>query len=159
MQLDRELHRLGVTVINQEKLAQRLHYNKLDDFLAAIGRNEITPRRFAVAIQEELPSKVIEIAKSNALKPATQRTANADITDALFNLNGKAVYDITVGGVNNLMTRIAKCCNPAPGDAIVGYVTRDRGITIHREDCAFMLKIIESRKNRKLTAQWGEQPR
>ena len=144
VQLDRELHRLGVTVINQEKLAQRLHYNKLDDFLAAIGRNEITPRRFAVAIQEELPSKVIEIAKSNALKPATQRTANADIT---------------VGGVNNLMTRIAKCCNPAPGDAIVGYVTRDRGITIHREDCAFMLKIIESRKNRKLTAQWGEQPR
>ena len=140
-QLDRELHRLGVTAINQEKLAQRLHFNKLEDFLAAIGRNEITQRRIAVAIQEELPTKVIEIAKPNVFKPATQRTAKADIS---------------VGGVNNLMTRIAKCCNPVPGDAIVGYVTRDRGITIHREDCAFMLRMAESRHNRKLTAQWGE---
>jgi GTP pyrophosphokinase len=139
-QLDRELHRLGVTAINQEKLAQRLHYNKLEDFLAAIGRNEITPRRIAVAIQEELPTKVIEAAKPNVFRPAAQRTAKADIT---------------VGGVNNLMTRIAKCCNPAPGDAIVGYVTRDRGITIHREDCAFMLRLMESRRDRKLTAQWG----
>jgi GTP pyrophosphokinase len=139
-QLDRELHRLGITSINQEKLAQRLHYNKLEDFLAAIGRNEITPRRIAVAIQEELPTKVIEAAKPNVFRPATQRTAKADIT---------------VGGVNNLMTRIAKCCNPVAGDAIVGYVTRDRGITIHREDCAFMLRLTESRRDRKLTAQWG----
>jgi GTP pyrophosphokinase len=141
-QLDRELHRFGITSINQEKLAQRLHFNKLEDFLAAIGRNEITLRRIAVAIQEELPTKVIEIAKPNVYKPATERTAKADIT---------------VGGVNNLMTRMAKCCNPVPGDAIVGYVTRDRGITIHRQDCAFMLRLIESRRDRKLTAQWGEQ--
>ena len=140
-QLDRELHRLGVTTINQEKLAQRLHYNKLEDFLAAIGRNEITTRRIAVAIQEELPAKNIGIAKPGPIKPLTRHTAKADIT---------------VGGVNNLMTRIAKCCNPVPGDAIVGYITRDRGITIHREDCAFMLRMTESRKDRRLTAQWSE---
>ncbi|MDO8413307.1 MAG: bifunctional (p)ppGpp synthetase/guanosine-3',5'-bis(diphosphate) 3'-pyrophosphohydrolase [Gallionellaceae bacterium] len=139
-QLDRELHRLGIITINQEKIAQRLHYNKLEDFLAAIGRNEITPRRIAVTIQQELPSKVIEAAKPNIFKSATQRISKADIT---------------VGGVNNLMTRIAKCCGPVKGDAIVGYVTRDRGITIHREDCAFMLHLLESRRERKLTAQWG----
>jgi GTP pyrophosphokinase len=139
-QLDRELHRLGITSINQEKLAQRLRFNKLEDFLAAIGRNTVTQRRIAVAIQEELPNKVIALAKPKMLKPATERTSQADIT---------------VGGVNNLMTRIAKCCNPAPGDAIVGYVTRDRGITIHREDCSFMLRLTESRRERKLTAQWG----
>ena len=139
VQLDRELHRLGITSINQEKLAQRLHFNKLNNFLAAIGRNEITQRRIAVAIQEELPTKMIEASKPNIFRPATQRTSNADIT---------------VGGVNNLMTRIAKCCNPVPGDAIVGYVTRDRGITIHRKDCAFMLHLMESRRDRKLTAQW-----
>jgi GTP pyrophosphokinase len=140
-QLDKELHRLGVTAINQEKLAQRLHYNKLDDLLAAIGRNEITTHRIAVAIQEELPTKVIEIAKPKIFRPATER---------------KSKTDITVGGVNNLMTRLAKCCSPAQGDAIVGYVTRDRGITIHREDCAFMLRMTESRRDRKLTAQWSE---
>ena len=139
-QLDRELHRLGITTINQEKLAQRLHYNTLEDFLAAIGRNEVTQRRIAVAIQEELPTKVMEAAKPKTFMPATGRTSKADIT---------------VGGVNNLMTRIAKCCNPIRGDVIVGYVTRDRGITIHREDCAFMLHLTESRRDRKLTAQWG----
>ena len=150
VQLDRELHRLGITSINQEKIAQRLHFNKLEDFLAAIGRNEITQRRIAVAIQEELPTKVIETAKPKVfrvpgqmffVRPATQRASTADIT---------------VGGVNNLMTRIAKCCKPVPPDVIVGYVTRDRGITIHRKDCAFMLRLTESRRDRKLTAQWGE---
>ncbi|KXS33346.1 MAG: RelA/SpoT family protein [Candidatus Gallionella acididurans] len=140
-QLDRELHRLGITSINQEKIAQRLHFNKLEDFLAAIGRNEITQRRIAVAIQEELPGRTIGIAAPRAFKPAAPR---------------KPTADITVGGVNNLMTRIAKCCKPAPPDAIVGYVTRDRGITIHREDCPFMLRLAESRRERKLTAQWGE---
>jgi len=141
-QLDRELHRLGITSINQEKLAQRMHFNKLDDLLAAIGRNEVTQRRIAVAIQEELPAKVIALAKPKVFRPTNERTSQADIT---------------VGGVNNLMTRIAKCCNPAPGDEIVGYVTRDRGITIHREDCPFMLRLTESRRERMLTAQWGEQ--
>jgi GTP pyrophosphokinase len=141
VQLDRDLHRLGVTSINQEKLAQRLHFNRLDDLLAAIGRNEITSHRIAVAIQEELPTKVIEGLKPNTYKPAAQRAQKSDIT---------------VGGVNNLMTRLARCCNPVQGEAIVGYVTRDRGITIHREDCPFMLKMVESRKDRRLTAQWEE---
>ena len=140
-QLDKELHRLGVTAINQEKLAQRLHFNKLDDLLAALGRNEITTHRIAIAIQEEFPTRVIEIAKPKVFRPATERKSKADIT---------------VGGVNNLMTRLAKCCSPAQGDAIVGYVTRDRGITIHREDCAFMLRMAEARSDRKLTAQWSE---
>ncbi len=138
-QLDRELHRLGITSINQEKLAQRLHFNKPDDFLAAIGRNEITMRRIAIAIKEELPTKPIETAKQKIFRPATDRTAKADIT---------------VGGVNNLMTRIGKCCKPAPGDEIIGYVTRDRGITIHREDCAYMLRLAENRRDRMLTARW-----
>ena len=85
---------------------------------------------------------MIALAKPKALRPASELTPHADIT---------------VGGVNNLMTRFAKCCNPAPGDAIVGYVTRDRGITIHRENCPFMQRLAENRRDRKLTAQWGEQ--
>ena len=140
-QLDRELHRLGITSINQEKLAQRLHFNKLEDFLAAIGRNEVTQRRIAVAIREEHPAKLAEPATPKAYRPAAQHSSKTDIT---------------VGGVNNLMTRIAKCCNPSQGDAIVAYVTRDRGITIHRDDCAFMLRMTENRSDRKLTAQWSE---
>ncbi len=139
-QLDRDLHRLGIISTNQEKIAQRLHFNKLEDFLAAIGRGEVTQRRIALAIREELPARVIETPKP-APSPGAERAATADIT---------------VGGVGNLMTRIAKCCKPMPPDSIVGYVTRDRGITIHRQDCVFMLHLTENRRDRMLSAQWGE---
>ncbi len=108
--LDRELHRLGVTDINQEKLAQRLRFNKLDELLAELGRGEITPRRVATAIQKEQPAKVIA-PKPAAAAPTTQ---HASATGVL------------IEGVNNLMIRMAKCCKPEPAEEIVGYVTRDR---------------------------------
>ncbi len=139
VQMDRELHRHGVTSVNQEKLAQRLHFNKLDDLLAALGRNEITLRRIAVALQEELPNKVISIVKP-VFRPAAERSS---------------ATGILIEGVGNLMTRMAKCCNPKPPDAITGYITRERGITIHRSDCAFVLRM--TRVERLLEARWSEQ--
>jgi GTP pyrophosphokinase len=138
-QLDRELHRLGVISVNQEKIAQRLHFNKLEDFLAAIGRNEVTQHQIVVAIQEEMPGK------SEENKPVQLRTA-APVA---------APKGVLVGGVGNLMTRTAQCCHPEPPDVIVGYVTRDRGITLHRKDCPAMLRLPENRRDRMLEAQWG----
>lgn len=138
-QLDKELHRLGVISVNQEKIAQRLHFNKLEDFLAAIGRNEVTQHQIVVAIQEEMPGK------SEENKPVQLRTA-APVA---------APKGVLVGGVGNLMTRTAQCCHPEPPDVIVGYVTRDRGITLHRKDCPAMLRLPENRRDRMLEAQWG----
>ena len=131
--LDRELHRIGVTDINQEKLAQKLRYNKLDDLLAALGRGDITPRRASLAIAQETP--------------APRNTAS----QAVHMQNG----NVLIEGVGNLMIRTAKCCHPAKPDAIVGYVTRDRGITIHRRDCPFMQRIPEDREDRLLDARWA----
>ncbi len=150
VQMDRELHRHGVTSVNQEKLAQRLHFNKPDDLLAALGRNEITLRRIAVALQEELPNKVISIIKPvfrapgqmSLVRPAAERSSSTGIL---------------IEGVGNLMTRMAKCCNPKPPDAIAAYVTRDRGITIHRQDCSFVLRMSENKNDRLLDAKWSEQ--
>jgi GTP pyrophosphokinase len=58
--------------------------------------------------------------------------------------------------VGNLLTKFAKCCKPEAPAPIVGYVTRDRGITIHRQDCAAMLRMPEERKDRVLDARWGD---
>ncbi len=138
-QLDKELHRLGVTSVNQEKVAQRLHFNKLEDFLAAIGRNEVTQHQIVSAIQEEIPGRVEEN------KPVPVRTVVAST----------APTGVLVGGVGNLMTKTAQCCHPVPPDVIVGYVTRDRGITLHRKDCPAMLRLPENRRDRMLEAQWG----
>jgi len=139
-QLERELHRLGVTSVNHEKIAQRLNFNKLEDFLAAIGRGDVTPRQIVVAIQDEMPGKPEAIAKPLVSKPSSTPASASGIL---------------IEGVGNLLTKMAKCCKPAPPDTIVGYVTRDRGVTIHRKDCAAMLRLPENRSDRILSAQWG----
>ena len=139
-QLDRELHRLGVTSVNQEKVAQKLNFNKLEDFLAAIGRGEVTQYQIAQAIQQEAPAKAEEPTETLVPKPASSHQSTAGIL---------------VEGVGNLLTSMAKCCKPAPPDSIVGYVTRGRGVTIHRQSCAFMQRLPENRSDRLLSAQWG----
>ncbi|HEY6094248.1 MAG TPA: GTP diphosphokinase [Gallionellaceae bacterium] len=138
--LDKELHRLGVIAINQEKLAQRLHFNKLDDLLAAIGRGDLTSRQLAGAIQDELPAK-----PEPEIKPQPARAGSKQ----------SATGGILIEGVGNLLTKMAKCCKPAPPDAIVGYITREHGVTIHRQDCAAMTRLPDSRRDRLLSAQWG----
>jgi GTP pyrophosphokinase len=133
--LDRELHRVGVTDINQEKLAQKLRFNKLDDLLAALGRGDITPRRVSLAIAQDAPA------------PAPRSSASQTLPTASGN--------VLIEGVGNLMIRTARCCHPAKPDAIIGYVTRDRGITIHRRDCPFMQRVPEEREDRLLEARWA----
>jgi GTP pyrophosphokinase len=139
-QLDRELHRLGITSINQEKIAQKLNFNKLEDLLAAIGRGEVSMHQIASVVQESLPAKAEVIIKPLPIKPSVSKATASGIL---------------VEGVGNLLTKMAKCCKPAPPDAIVGYVTRDRGVTIHRKDCSAMLRTPEGRQDRVLSAQWG----
>ena len=136
---ERELQRLGVSTVNQEKVAQRLHFHKLEELLAALGRGEITPRRTGLAILQEVPAKPT-IPRFVSHKPAAQRASSTDVL---------------IEGVDNLMIKLAKCCNPEKPDAIIGYVTRDRGITLHRQGCAFMQRVPEDKRERMLNAVWA----
>ncbi|HLP97976.1 MAG TPA: bifunctional (p)ppGpp synthetase/guanosine-3',5'-bis(diphosphate) 3'-pyrophosphohydrolase [Sideroxyarcus sp.] len=136
--LDRELHRLGVTDLNQEKLAQRLRFNKLDELLAAIGRDEIKQHRIATAVRLEAPTKVILPAKVVTQKHAAARTSSTGVL---------------IEGVGGLTVRMAKCCKPESPDRIVGYTTRF-GITLHREDCSFVQRMPQDKRDRLLEAAW-----
>ena len=138
--LERELHRAGISSINQEKLAQKLHYNRLEDLLAAIGRGDVSEHQIALVIQEVTPSKPVE-----ALPVFTAKRMHAT----------RAPSGIVVEGVGNLLTSLAKCCKPAPPDVIVGYITRERGVTIHRQTCTFVTRLPEERRSRLLRAHWG----
>jgi GTP pyrophosphokinase len=139
--LDRELHRAGVGAVNQEKIAQKLHFEKLEDFLAAIGRGDVGAHQIALAVQEdavprpEAAIKRLTVGRINAIQSQT---------------------GVLIEGVGNLQTSSAKCCKPVPPDAIVGYLTRDHGVTIHRRTCTFIVRLPELRRNRLLGAQWGE---
>ncbi|MFL9710402.1 RelA/SpoT family protein [Methylobacillus sp. Pita1] len=138
LRLDKELHRLGAVDVNLEKISQKLHFPKLEELLAAIGRGEVGEHQITQAVQSELPAKSEQ--------------------DVPFLLKSKSDTDssgVLVEGVGNLMTYMAKCCKPAPPDAIIGYVTRGRGVTIHRQACPFIKRLPEEKHGRLLATQWG----
>lgn len=136
--LDKELHRLGAIDINLEKISQKLHYPKLEELLAAIGRGEVGEHQITQAVQSELPAKLEQ-----------------DVPFLLKSGSDTDSSGVLVEGVGNLMTYMAKCCKPAPPDAIVGYVTRGRGVTIHRQACPFIKRLPEEKNDRLLATQWG----
>ncbi|MDR3390486.1 MAG: bifunctional (p)ppGpp synthetase/guanosine-3',5'-bis(diphosphate) 3'-pyrophosphohydrolase [Sulfuriferula sp.] len=139
--LDREVRRLGVSDVNLEKLAAKLGEPKGDEFMAAIGRGDITAHQLADAIQAQLaPVPVVEPVKRNV-----RSAAKADGSEIL------------IEGVGNLPVTLARCCQPAPPAPIVGYATQGRGVTIHRRDCPNVLRVTGEREARLLSASWGEE--
>ncbi|WP_051901431.1 RelA/SpoT family protein [Methylotenera sp. L2L1] len=137
--LDKELHRSGVGAVNQEKIAQKLHFTKLEDCLNAIGRGDVSEHQIATAIQEVMNPKPVEKVSHVAVrKMPAQLTAT----------------EVTIEGIDNLQTNMAKCCKPVFPEPIVGYVTCDRGVTIHRQACTFIRRLGDERQDRLLNAQW-----
>jgi GTP pyrophosphokinase len=130
--LDKELRRLGIKT-ERLTLAGLFNYGNMDDFMAAVGNGNITAHQIVLklAAQEEKTKQVAEAAPSRAAPSAVQ-----------------------VLGVGNLVTNIAQCCHPVPGDKIIGYITRSRGVTIHREDCYNV--IHEDEKERLIPVEWGQ---
>jgi guanosine-3',5'-bis(diphosphate) 3'-pyrophosphohydrolase len=139
--MEKELARLGLSKTPPEELAALLKFDKVDDFLAALGSGDISPQNVALKVLgEQQPSAVapapIEQPQPRPTNPAT---------------------GISVRGVGDLLTRIARCCNPVPGEPIVGYITRGTGITVHRLDCPNIAS--EDERERLVPVEWGEATR
>jgi GTP pyrophosphokinase len=137
--LDKELQRLGSTGAAHEKIAAAIGYDKLDDFFAALGRGEVSSRQIEIAVRGAAP--VVE-APPLVIAPAPP--------------SGRASSGVLVLGVNNIATLIAKCCKPVPPDPIVGFITRVRGVTVHRQDCPNITSLAEAQKERLMPADWGD---
>jgi len=138
--LEREFHRLGIGDVNYEKLANRFQFNRVDDFLAAAGRGDIKPAQIMTAVQEfaGLALKETRPVPAPRAPAATRQPAG-----------------VTIQGVGNLLTRTAKCCNPLPGDPIVGFITRGQGVTIHRQNCPNALRHHDEHDERLIEVSWG----
>ncbi|MDP1646562.1 MAG: bifunctional (p)ppGpp synthetase/guanosine-3',5'-bis(diphosphate) 3'-pyrophosphohydrolase [Thiobacillus sp.] len=131
--LDKELKRLGVVDASQEKLAQRLKFGKVDEFLAALGRGDVGQRDLVNALQES--GKVIP-----ALAPTSKPRVRA-----------KSGNPITIPGLGDVPLTLARCCKPQPPEAIVAYTTVGRGLTVHRADCASLKRANPARR---MPAEW-----
>ncbi|MBN1991577.1 MAG: GTP diphosphokinase [Anaerolineae bacterium] len=141
--LDRELHRLGVLEVNYEKLAHRFNFDKVDDFLAAIGRSDISMSHIINAINDVVEATAAP--EEEVLHLPTPGLTPATITPT----------DMRIQGVGNLLTTLAQCCRPVPGDNnIIGYITRGRGVTIHRRDCPNILRFDDERRERLIEVDW-----
>ena len=129
--LDRELRHLGIKLSTREELSRLFKYDNLDDFLFAIGYGGITRHQIALklAAQQEPPKTTPEV------KPLKT-----------------PISAIKVLGVGDMLTNLGQCCRPVPGDKIIGYVTRARGVTIHRQDCYNV--IHEDEKERLIPVEW-----
>ncbi len=129
--LDKELRRLGIRT-ERQALAELFGYASLDDFLAAVGNGTITAHQIVLklAAQEEKEPSIVEVTAPKSTGSAVQ-----------------------VLGVGDLMTNIAQCCHPVPGDKIIGYITRSRGVAIHRQDCQNILH--EDETERLIPVEWG----
>lgn len=140
--VERELKRLGLDDVNLEQLGQALQFDKSEDFFAAVGYGDVS--------LQNLDNKATELARSATTElqlPPISAVAPPQISTS----------EVTVTGVGNLLTTLGRCCNPLPGDDIVGYITRGRGVTIHRRDCPNILSRTD--RERLIQVDWGSAKR
>jgi GTP pyrophosphokinase len=138
--LDRELHRLGVTSLPVDRIAERLGFRQPDELFAALGSGDVSTAQLAGAVSDLVP-------QGEVLRPRTQRTGRRR-KDSLDD-------GVSIQGVGNLLTSMARCCRPVPSDPIIGYITRGRGVTIHRKDCGNILRLQGEDRARLIEVEWG----
>ena len=139
--------------IEYEKLCKKYHLNSLEDLYANVGEGIITASVIILRLRGENASqdKILQNEKTNKdIEEQISKTEKNNASNKTMN-NG-----VTVKGLSNIMVRFARCCNPVPGDEIVGYVTKGRGVSIHRKDCSNFKSIIEKQKEKVVEVSWGK---
>lgn len=151
--LEREIKRLGLEVsewTTDDKLmeaAKKFAFNDIEDMLSAVGFGGITAAQICTKVTEKLRKEQEEAnqleltSEMKEIKPAEKRS--------------RPTNGVRVKGIDNLLVRFARCCNPVPGDDIVGYVTRGRGVSVHRSDCANLSTMDEGEEAaRVIEVEW-----
>lgn len=137
--LDKEMKRLRIhEKPDLNKIALKLNYKTSDDLLAALAINDI----HVASITNQIQKPIIANIPDYPIQREQKNDGNSS--------------QIQILGVNNLLTQIAKCCNPLPGDPIIGYITRTRGISIHRQKCENILHVGQENENRLISVSWGD---
>ncbi|MFT6098360.1 MAG: GTP pyrophosphokinase [Arenicella sp.] len=143
--LDRELDRMNVSDVSRELLAKKLNLEDTEELFFKMVDGSIKPGRAAAIAQRMLNPADLDDDEQLEISFKAGRPANDDVKP----------NDMTVHGVSDLMTTLAKCCRPVPGDRVLGFVTRGAGITIHRELCPNILYQQHEAGERVVEVNWG----
>ena len=136
---ERELKRLALSTADVAKLPAHFHLKNHDELLVALALGEISPGQIARVLQEAAqPPEMTQSAP-----PVTARPATLDHTA------------LSIEGIGNLLTTLARCCQPLPGDAVRGFITRGRGVSVHRTDCGSLARLARRDPDRVIEVSWG----
>ena len=142
--IEKTLQREGKTAVNLEELAHKLGFQKLDDLFLAVGKDEFSLRHVEQALHGDEPEKT----------PVVDEAAITRKSRASSVVQG-AKSGVLVVGTEGLLTQLAKCCKPAPPDEIVGFITRGKGVSIHRSDCKNYTEMSSKAPERVIQTTWG----
>ena len=151
--LEKEIKRIGMTTQEIYKTnyidvaLARYKYNSLDDMYASVGFGAISPMKIIARMLEEyrkehkeadIEEKIVELTQEKRIKTKPSKTG------------------IIVEGIDNCLVKLSKCCNPVPGDEIIGYITKGRGVSVHRADCINISNLL-SEEGRMIGVQWANE--
>ena len=133
-----------------DKVLKRYAFQDWDSVLASVGHGGLK--------EGQVINKMVEEREKKLKREVTDATILDTIGDnnraAVVPMRGKSKSGIVVKGIHDLAVRFSKCCNPVPGDEIVGFVTRGRGVSIHRTDCVNIINLPEDERSRMIDAEW-----
>ncbi|HRD68555.1 MAG TPA: GTP diphosphokinase [Legionella sp.] len=141
--LEKELKSLGMKLERLNDVVNALHFKKTDDLFASLGRGDI---KLGQIVNKLTPP---ETSEENSTKFVRSQHLKPEITGS----------DLCIEGVGNLLTFMARCCQPVPGDEVLGYITVGRGVSVHRQDCPNIIHASERQKQRFLQVSWGSSTR
>ncbi len=139
--LEKELKTLGMKAERLNEVATSFNFKRLDDLLAALGRGDI---KLGQILNRLSPTE-----SHPAIQTLVKPQAKPEVSGS----------DLRIEGVGNLLTHMARCCQPVPGDAVVGYITMGRGVSVHRQDCPNIIHASEKQRQRFLQVSWGSATR
>lgn len=154
--IEKEIRRLGLEphiVMTEDQLMEvvkKFNFQDVEDMYSAVGFGGITAAQICTRLTEKLrkvqeEKEQLQLSQEvKELKPSSPRRS-------------RPTHGVTVKGVDNLLIRFARCCNPVPGDDIIGYITRGRGVSVHRTDCANIPNAEQEEKERLIEVEWAEQ--
>ncbi|MEA5668720.1 bifunctional (p)ppGpp synthetase/guanosine-3',5'-bis(diphosphate) 3'-pyrophosphohydrolase [Stenotrophomonas sp. ATCM1_4] len=140
--LDRELKRLGLQQADLATVVRRFHAESVDDLYIQVALGDTGPNQVSRALLEAEKAAQAPAAPPPLPRPTARRGST-----------GKS--DFTVQGVGNLLVQLARCCQPVAGEPIQGYITRTRGVTVHRADCVALARLAAAHPERVLPVEWG----
>ncbi len=136
--LERELKNLSIKTDRLDEVVSALKFKTHDDLLAAVGRGDI---KLSQILNRLSPVEPVEQMLHKLAKPRLKPDASSN--------------DLRIEGVGRLLTHMARCCQPLPGDEVIGYITLGRGVSVHRQDCPNIIYSSEKQRERFLQVGWG----